>query len=613
MRKASKSLRLPLLLMMAAVVLGVLISSATGSDSVRRKARYYYMEAVRCQAEGRETEAFEYYKKAFSVDPSYVEAASAFGTQRLMLQSDTFQSHDELMNSLWMMRGFVDSYPADLFESRYYAFVASHLDTLGEAERVYERLDSLIPTETGVLVALADVRMASGDLKGALEALDKYEKAEGMSPQLTMKKIQYLLSVKDTVGAVREATALEASNPRDPSYKIMKGNLFSIVGQNDSALHYYLEAEKTAPDNGPAKLALANWYKENGDSVSYDVKTYEALLSEDFTLEDKNDLLADYLQNLIDGKGDTHRGDYLFSVLSNQYPHEPNLLFLSARYNAAKGDFKNAKEQIGYAIDLAPENNDYWAAMMTFMLGSDDYEGAMSTFDRAVSHVEVTPTLRMYYASAAHLAGKTDTARNQYAILIHEVEPSLPVEDTIRDRQVLNRLDYPQLMTLSVYYTLVGDLFYSTVAKDSTALRKTFTAYDNALLFNPDNPGALNNYAYFLAESNGDLDKAYEMSRKAIALNGSSTNLDTYAWILFRRGEYKEAKDYQAAAIEKAAEEETEGGEGPSAELYSHYGDILFMNGEPDEAVEYWSKALELEPDDKLLEKKVTHRTFFYK
>ena len=92
-----------------------------------------------------------------------------------------------------------------------------------------------------------------------------------------------------------------------------------------------------------------------------------------------------------------------------------------------------------------------------------------------------------------------------------------------------------------------------------------------------------------------------------MAANETSTTLDTYAWILFRMGDYKDARTYQASAIEKAAEEGT-----LSEELYSHYGDILFMNGLPDEAVENWKKALELSPDDELLKKKVEHRTFFY-
>ena len=93
------------------------------------------------------------------------------------------------------------------------------------------------------------------------------------------------------------------------------------------------------------------------------------------------------------------------------------------------------------------------------------------------------------------------------------------------------------------------------------------------------------------------------------------TQLDTYAWVLFRQHNYPEALKYQGAAVEKAEEREYE-----NSDIYMHYGDILFMNGRPDDAVTYWKKALEADKksndlDDRqreLLKKKIRHKTFFY-
>ena len=123
-------------------------------------------------------------------------------------------------------------------------------------------------------------------------------------------------------------------------------------------------------------------------------------------------------------------------------------------------------------------------------------------------------------------------------------------------------------------------------------------------------------FYYFLIEKKDtpvdseEFKKAKEMSKRALELTSDSpvsTYLDTYAWILFKEGEYQEAEDYQEAAM-KTLEEE--GGEA-TYDFYSHYGDILFHNGKPEEALEQWKKALEMEPDDKLLQKKVKNKTFF--
>ena len=200
--------------------------------------------------------------------------------------------------------------------------------------------------------------------------------------------------------------------------------------------------------------------------------------------------------------------------------------------------------------------------------------------------------------------------KSAFSKLIADLVPEFGLDGRLQSKTPAKNLDYYNIFAVSSYYEGYGDALaehYKRYPEKKELEDSICDAYENSLFLFPDNALSLNNYAFFLCEHGGDLEKAREMSRKSISYNESSTNLDTYAWILFRMGDYKEARAYQGAAIEKAIEEGTE-----SEELYSHYGDILFMNGEPDLAVEYWEKALELSPDDALLKKKVDHRTFFY-
>ena len=37
------------------------------------------------------------------------------------------------------------------------------------------------------------------------------------------------------------------------------------------------------------------------------------------------------------------------------------------------------------------------------------------------------------------------------------------------------------------------------------------------------------------------------------------------------------------------------------------------MDGDPDRALEYWKDALRLAPDNELLQRKVKHKTYFFK
>ena len=580
---------------------GVLLYASDNPE--RKKARYYFLEGAREAAFNRQAEAYEYFRKAYETDPTYEDAAGAYGSLRLFVRTDTLQSDAEIERTLRLMQQYVDAFPADLYAGQMYGYVTSRLDTVEESIRVLERMTTLKPKETYLLMNLADVYMMARRYPDAVEAINRYESIEGKNQSSSLKKMSFLLAGADTIGAINEASELIATNPRNPANYVLKGNLFEVIGKPDSTLFYLKKAEEISPDNGAVKMALATYYKETGDSVAFDNAVYDGLLSEDFELEEKIAILGDYLQTLIDEKGETGRGDHLFDVLSEQYPHEPILIDLMARYNGAKGDFDQAAEQISYAIDLDPANTGYWLQKMRYEMAAEKPQEAMKTYEEAESHITVAESMTLLYAAAASENNDFQKSEEAYAKLIHSSNPNLPLWEAANAPQFRNSLSYDDLQRLSTFYNMLGDMYFK--AGD---IQKTFGAYDNSLYFFPDNALTLNNYAYFLAETGGDLDRALQMSRKALDADDTNpTFIDTYAWILFKRKEYKEALQYQELAID-FAETNEEG----SAEYYHHMGDILFMNHQPSEAVEYWEKALLLEPDNELLKKKVEHKTFFF-
>ena len=114
-------------------------------------------------------------------------------------------------------------------------------------------------------------------------------------------------------------------------------------------------------------------------------------------------------------------------------------------------------------------------------------------------------------------------------------------------------------------------------------------------------PPAYNNYAYFLTEKSGtpaDLDKAEKLARQAIKLEpGNGTYLDTYAWVLYRKGSSMLALIYIKKAIEAT--------ETPDPTLYEHLAEILTAEGRYDEAIEAWRHCLESGGEAKLVAQKV--------
>jgi len=118
-------------------------------------------------------------------------------------------------------------------------------------------------------------------------------------------------------------------------------------------------------------------------------------------------------------------------------------------------------------------------------------------------------------------------------------------------------------------------------------------AYKKILNVSPDNPLINNNYAYSLSERNEDLDKALEMSSKALkVMPNNASYLDTYGWIQYRLGKYELALEYVLKAVETG---------NINAELYEHLGYIYLELGDLEKAKEAWQTSLSMEPDNMMI------------
>ena len=77
------------------------------------------------------------------------------------------------------------------------------------------------------------------------------------------------------------------------------------------------------------------------------------------------------------------------------------------------------------------------------------------------------------------------------------------------------------------------------------------------------------------------------MAVRAVELTpNNAVYLDTYAWVLYQKGEYEAAEVQMAKAIKLLKQ--------PDKTYYQHYADILSKVNKQDQANEYRNKAKEL-------------------
>jgi tetratricopeptide (TPR) repeat protein len=124
---------------------------------------------------------------------------------------------------------------------------------------------------------------------------------------------------------------------------------------------------------------------------------------------------------------------------------------------------------------------------------------------------------------------------------------------------------------------------------------QAFSAFEEALKMNSGDLTLLNNYAYYLSEQNLKLKEAEAMAKKVIEQEPeNNTYLDTYAWVLYKRGKLKQAEDIMEKILKS--------GDLTDAEFYEHYGYILAKLKNCDKAIGAWRKAIQLDNKKQELE-----------
>jgi tetratricopeptide (TPR) repeat protein len=138
-----------------------------------------------------------------------------------------------------------------------------------------------------------------------------------------------------------------------------------------------------------------------------------------------------------------------------------------------------------------------------------------------------------------------------------------------------------------------ADVLMQAYAKtsDNNYLKRAMEAYESLLVKMPNNTGVLNNVAYVLAENNQDIDKAMEYAKRACEIQPDNpTYLDTYAFVLYRKGNYSEAARSGRAAIQQYEVQRIP----VPTEVYEHLGQSQEQLGEASQAIAAYKQALEV-------------------
>lgn len=551
-----------------------------------RKADYMFLEAMREKALGNNDAAYELLNRARQLSPGDVEIGSELANFLLALSAGDSAT---VMDAVSMIRDYYSAHPDDYYEALRYGLLNENIGRKDEALKVWSDLHNRYPEKLELTYKYADFLSSLGDTLNRHKAIaiyDSIEVIDGRSIPVSSKKIQIYYALNDTQSIINEARNLVKAFPQSVDNNVFLADIFQMMNNNDSALAYYNRACEIDPSSGVAYYSRASFYDAIGDSAGFDREVFNALVHDDLEVNTKLAIMRSYIEKIYTDSAEQPRIDNLFDVLIEQHPHERDIHDLYARYLIVKKDYDQAAEQTELTLDLDPSDEQGWEMLSSLYFQVENYQKAGEAIDRSIRYFPKNPM--SYFRKSV-----VDSHFENYNDAFEDLNKALEYTDST------------DLETMSLIYSAFGDVSYASDQKD-----QAFEYYNKALAYNPLNYSAMNNCAYFLACEGRDLNRALQMIEKCIEVEPSSTNLDTYAWVLFKLKEYVKAKEVIDSAL--STDEEVDEAD-PSKELLEHAGDIYFMAGYPDEAVEFWQEALALDEDNELLQRKVKNKTYFYK
>ncbi len=523
----------------------------------RRKFDYYFLEAVRMKQKGEYDAAFQLYSHCLDIYPQ--SAAVLYEISQFYMFLGQESKGEEALKQA------VRSDDTNFWYKQTLASYYQSKQNWLKAISVYEDMAQIFPSRLEPLLSLADLYNRTKSYDSLVSTLDRIEELDGKSEQVSMEKFRAYLQLDDMDKAFSEIQALVDEYPYDMRYRTVLGDVYLSNGRNEEALKVYQDILREEPDYAPAMVSMASYYQKTGQDSLYNIQLDSILVNMNVDTKLKLDFMRQLILKSEQTDRDSTKIIRLFDTILTKEQPNADIPMLYAQYLITKKMEKESVPVLNKVLSLDPENKPARLQLLSYAIRDNNLDEVIRVATPALIYTPDAMEFYYYLGLAHYQKEQTDEALDVFKKGVQQINEK-------SDKGIA-----------SDFYSILGDLYHSREMK-----AEAYAAYDSSLVYNPKNINTLNNYAYYLSVERVNLDKAEEMSFITVkAEPENSTYLDTYAWILFEKGRYTEARIYIEQAMENGGDS--------SQIIVEHCGDIYFKLGEKEKALELWKKALTLE------------------
>lgn len=436
-----------------------------------------------------------------------------------------------------------------------------------KAADVYRIILTLDPNHITALYSLAQIMERSRPSE-SLQYYERIIRRQGPSWEIFLQIAQLNTAMQKYDKAAEAFEEMLKIDPDNIMVKQSLADLYMRQKQFDRALAVINDVLEKNPDNLFLLASRVDVYlqQDRWDDARHDMETILTSDSLDPDLHFRIGL-AYYAQSVKDTLL-LPDAISVFQKFEQEYPSDWRpYLYLGVLYRQMKMD-SIAEDYLNKATATANWSGDAWWQLGWLYFDRQDFEETIAIMTKATSYVSNDFRIYMLLGIAYNRAGRNEDSRVALE-RAHELNP--------QDINVLSSLG------------LTYDALKMHAASDSV--------YEKALRIDPDYALVLNNYAYSLSERNIDLERAMTMSKRSLEKEPlNSSYLDTYGWILYQLGRYREALEYIKKAIDAGD---------ASPVVLEHLGDVYAKLNDYENAVHYWTMALEKDKNNSSLRTKI--------
>lgn len=525
-------------------------------------------------------------KKAIENNPRKYDLLLNLAQHQYMMKR-----RDEVVKVLEQLKSHSKDYPQAFEKVGAFYF---RLGDGAEAMRQYQQGMAANPSRKSLYQKLIiEVLMAQGKKEDAKKVNDEILQADPKDTDALGLRAALLLDKGDLQNAVNQLQTVVTRAPQNFVAHFNLGRGLAEKGEWEQARSHYNEAIRLRPDYVAARLALAQ-LQLNRREFDAAVKTVTETLA-----YDRNNVGAKLLRtagNLGLGKMPEAREE--LTKILQENPTSQDALFQMGLLLISEGKYKEAEEVYRKCYDLNPTNARGLMGMVEVMMAARQPDRAMQLLRSEIAKFPTRLEFRLALANIEVRAEKYDQAIAEFSGILDKVDRKSPMaadlyvrlgETYRRAQNVQGAIDAMQKAKEILPNNAIVLNSLALMLDTAGQKKEAKVVYENALRIESENPIALNNLAFIIAESiGGDLDQALTFAQRANQkLPDVAEIADTLGWIYLKKNLPDNAIDIFRANLKKFPQHST---------YRYHLGLALHQKGDKVGAKQELQRALESHP-----------------